>query len=254
MSRKVVTVAMSEPAPIAAWYGKSPSIGDFVSRRLSKGIVDTLHSWFQSGMAAIRERAPDAWERHYAAAPVWNALLPAHVVSPKACIAVVAASFDRVGRRFPLCVLVELPEGNASLARITSLPDYCASLSRLVDQSIRAPVGADELDRRLSILAPEFFRGEDSQADDLSDIVAVLGDAARDSDLTTVPLSAEAAFPWPELAGTFDVAGTTSYWWSAVRPGRLQGGFTHRGALDASLFVMLFGDSRNDSEGREPAG
>ena len=241
---------MDDVAPVTAWYGKSPSTGDFVSRRLSKSTIDTLHLWVGTGMAALRERAPDDWPIHYASAPVWNALLPAGIVSAQPHIAIIASSFDRVGRRFPMCVLVALAHGSATLARIVSLPDYCAALARLVGQSIRTSIGADELDRRLATLTAEQFRAEPAPADALSDIVEVLGNAALENEQTTVPLNVDSAFPWPNLTREFDPTTPTSYWWSAARPGRLQSGFTHSGPLDATLFVALFGEAQPDTSAR----
>jgi type VI secretion system protein ImpM len=231
------------------WYGKRPSAGDFVSRRLPRPLVDRLDLWLQAGMTALRERSPDTWQRGYAVAPVWNALVPAGVLAPDACLAVVAASQDRVGRRFPMCVIVQLRGGRDALVRITSLPGYCAGLSGLVEGSIRVSIGADEFDERLSALTTRFVRDASAPLDDLSDIAAVLGDAASGDDLSTVPLGADSAFPWPDLARMFDPAGRTSYWWSAPRPGRLQSGFTHAGALDATLFVTLFGDAHEPHGG-----
>jgi type VI secretion system protein ImpM len=241
--------AMTTAELTFGWYGKRPSAGDFLSRRLPKSLVDRLDLWLQAGMTALRERSPDEWHRRYAAAPAWNALLPAGVLAPDACLVVVAASQDRVGRRFPMCVIVQLGGGRDALARITSLPGYCAALSALVERSIRTSIGGDEFDQRLSVLTTQFVRDASAPLDDLSDIAAVLGDAAIDSDLSTVPLGADSAFPWPDLARMFDPAGRTSYWWSAPRPGRLQSGLTHAGALDATLFVTLFGDAREPHGG-----
>ena len=110
------------------------------------------------------------------------------------------------------------------------------------DFSLSVPAAIPELPLRSDAT-------EVAPLDDLSDIAAVLGDAAIDSDLSTVPLGADSAFPWPDLARMFDPAGRTSYWWSAPRPGRLQSGLTHAGALDATLFVTLFGDAREPHGG-----
>src|SRR5690242_21900210 len=92
-------------AVAVGWYGKSPAAGDFVSRRLSRPVIAALDRWFQSGMTALRERMPDAWHRFYAKAPVWRTLLPAHAIAPQPCLAVVAASSDRVGRSFPFGIV-----------------------------------------------------------------------------------------------------------------------------------------------------
>lgn len=245
---------MHASAPIVGWYGKTPSTGDFISRRLSRAIIDKLDAWLQAGMTAIREKAPDAWQEQYASAPIWNAVLPAGIISSKVCVAIVAASFDRVGRRFPFCVIAALPARETTLARFTSLPDYCAGLSRLVDETIRKSIGADELDQRLFALTAQCVRDEASALADLSDITAILGDAALDGNLTTVPLNAQSLFPWPDLTRTFDPAGATSYWWGNAEPGKLYCGFTHSGDLNARLFSTLFGAAMKVGEQAPPPG
>ena len=161
-----------ESSPTFGWFGKTPATGDFVSRRLARRVVDTLDQWIREGMMAIRSQSPDDWQRHYGVAPAWNALLPAGILSSNECLAVVAPSFDRVGRRYPLCVIVAFPV-HSMLLRVTSLPDYCASLSRLVGQSIHRQTGDDELDARLPSLTSEYLRDQDAGGS--SDITAVLG-------------------------------------------------------------------------------
>jgi type VI secretion system protein ImpM len=242
MPRQVVrdSAAVHPAAPIVGWYGKTPSTGDFISRRLSRSIIDRLDGWLQAGMTAIREASPDGWQRHYASAPVWDALLPAGIVAARMCVVAVAPSFDRVGRRFPFCVIVSLPPDKAALSRFTSLAEYGAGLSKVVEESIQDSIGADEIDQRLDALTAQCVQPSPPEIADLSDIAAVLGDAALDNALTTVPLNARSIFPWPDLVRTFEPSGATSYWWR-VEPGRMQCGFTHEGALNTRLFSMLFG-------------
>ena len=216
------------------WYGKSPAAGDFVSRRLSRPIIAALDRWFQSGMTALRERMPDAWHSCYAKAPVWRTLLPAQAITAQPCLAVVAASSDRVGRSFPFGIVAALPAQPNGWIR--SLPQAGEDVSRLVEQSLRT-LRSDDFDQRLDEIASRVFRDE---ADD--DIGSVLGELAIESgDLSTVPLNAQSAFPWPDLAQRFEPAGTASYWWTGAN--RASAGFVHDGSLDADLFVTLFGDA-----------
>jgi type VI secretion system protein ImpM len=232
---------MADAASMIGWYGKTPSTGDFVSRRLARPTINEVDRWCEVGMLALRERAPDGWERSYASAPTWNALVPARVIAPHACLVAVAASCDRVGRRFPFCVVASPPP--AALAHIASLGEYGEAMSTLVEQSTRAALGLDEFDARLCALAGRYFDGRAVTPDDASDLGAVLGELAIDAaDLVTVPLGAHAAFPWPDLARTFEPEGATSYWWGHRASAPSPGGFTHRGTLTPSLFVLLFGE------------
>jgi type VI secretion system protein ImpM len=243
---------MADVASMIGWYGKTPSTGDFVSRRLARPTINEVDRWCEVGMLALRERAPDTWERSYASAPTWNALVPARVIAPHACLVAVAASSDRVGRRFPFCVVASPPP--AALASIASLGEYGEAMSTLVEQSTHAAIGIDEFDARLSALAARYFDGRAMASDDDSDIGAVLGELAIDAaDLVTVPLGAHATFPWPGLARTFEPEGATSYWWGHRTPTVSPGGFTHRGTLTPTLFVMLFGEPAAEARMHEAA-
>jgi len=219
------------------WYGKSPAAGDFVSRRLSRPMIDALDRWFQAGMTAMRERMPDAWHTRYAKAPVWRALLPSQIIGPQPCLAIIAASSDRVGRSFPFCTVAPLPREPDGWMQ--SLPQAGEEFSRLVEQSLGTLRG-DDFDRRVDEVASRVF-GE-AAARDGDDLGSVLDDLAIESgDLATVPLNAQSAFPWPDLAQRFDPAGTASYWWTGAN--RASAGFVHHGSLDADLFVTLFGEA-----------
>jgi hypothetical protein len=128
------------------------------------------------------------------------------------------------------------------------------AMATLIEQSTRASIGVDEFDARLSALAARYFDGPATASDDDSDIGAVLGELAIDAaDLVTVPLGAHAAFPWPDLARTFEPEGATSYWWSHRQSMPSPGGFTHRGTLTPALFVMLFGERAAEARTREAA-
>ena len=248
MSRSLVAPSrrMESDSISFGWYGKTPATGDFISRRLLKATVDRLDSWMQAGMTALRDTAPRGWDVAYASAPVWNALLPATVLVPDASLAIVAPSFDRVGRRFPLCLVASIsPE---TLRRITSLAEYCSEVSRLVDDWLHIRVDVDEMDRRLPLVAERFLSDNGDETSMLSVIADVLGDAAQD-DLKTVPLDAQSGFPWPDLARTFDPRARTSYWWTSRARGAQSRGFMHQGPLDAALFVTLFGRARGEAHG-----
>jgi len=248
MSRPLVAAAtrVERAAPSFGWYGKSPATGDFISRRLAKATIDRLDVWLQAGMTALRDASPGSWQGVYASAPIWNALLPATLLTSVPSLVVVAPSFDRVGRRFPLCLVTSIDA--ETLHRIASLPEYCADVSRLVDDWLHVRIEADEVDRRLPLVALRFASDDNDNASALSDITDVLGDAAHD-DLTTVPLDAHSAFPWPDLVRSFDPRARTSYWWTSSARGALCRGLTHDGPLDVALFVTLFGRAQGEAHG-----
>jgi len=102
------------------FYGKLPSQGDFVSRRLPWEFTSAWDEWLQQGMQASRLALGDRWLERYLAAPVWRFQLAAGVCGPLGWRGFFFASVDRVGRYFPLTVAVADDAAHApALATLT---------------------------------------------------------------------------------------------------------------------------------------
>jgi len=96
------------PMPCVGWFGKIPSVGDFVTRRLPPGFVKPWDQWLQSGMSESRRRMGERWVDVYLTFPVWRFLLPVGVLGSTAWTGVLMPSVDRVGRYFPLTLATPL--------------------------------------------------------------------------------------------------------------------------------------------------
>ena len=55
------------------FYGKLPSHGDFLRRRVSDGFVGVWDAWLQESLATSRAVLADAWLDVYLTSPVWRA-------------------------------------------------------------------------------------------------------------------------------------------------------------------------------------
>ena len=86
------------------FYGKIPSEGDFVTRRLPWEFTSAWDEWQQQGMLASRSALGERWLELYLSAPVWRFQLAPGVCGPLGWRGVFFASVDRVGRYFPLTV------------------------------------------------------------------------------------------------------------------------------------------------------
>ena len=93
---------MQRDAP--GFFGKIPSHGDFVARRLPPGFTGPWDAWLQAGMADSQARLGDAWLAVYLNSPIWRFALGAGVCGPQACYGVMMPSVDRVGRYFPFTI------------------------------------------------------------------------------------------------------------------------------------------------------
>jgi len=98
------------------FYGKLPSHGDFLSRRLPRQFIEPWDHWLQAGLAASREQLGVDWLNTFLVSPIWHFALTQGLCGENAWSGVMMPSVDRVGRYFPLtlaakvddCLLAEL--------------------------------------------------------------------------------------------------------------------------------------------------
>jgi len=86
------------------FFGKIPSHGDFVARRLPRAFTDPWDAWQQAGMADSRALLGDNWLPVYLNSPIWRFALGAGVCGPDTWCGVMMPSVDRVGRYFPFTI------------------------------------------------------------------------------------------------------------------------------------------------------
>jgi len=91
------------------FYGKLPTYGDFIQKRLPTDFINPWHEWLQSGMVACREKDPDGWLAFYLNCPAWSFTLPAGTCGEQAVAGVTIPSVDRVGRYFNFTMASILP-------------------------------------------------------------------------------------------------------------------------------------------------
>ena len=108
--------------PGCGFYGKLPSEGDFVTRRLPWEFTSAWDDWLQQGMHASRTALGAGWLDLYLSAPIWRFQVAPGVCGPLGWRGLFFASVDCVGRYFPL-----------TLAFVDASAPSAASLSADVD-------------------------------------------------------------------------------------------------------------------------
>jgi type VI secretion system protein ImpM len=91
------------------WFGKLPSHGDFLQRRMSDRLLGVWDAWLQQCIAVSRDRLGDAWLDTYLTSPIWRFHLCEGIAGSTSYAGVLLPSVDRVGRYFPLTIVAELP-------------------------------------------------------------------------------------------------------------------------------------------------
>ncbi|WP_374090059.1 type VI secretion system-associated protein TagF [Methylomicrobium lacus] len=99
---------MSHPESAPGFYGKIPSHGDFLSRRLPRQFIEPWDQWLQAGLLASREQLGQAWLETFLYSPIWQFALAPGQCGPDAWAGVMMPSVDRVGRYFPLTLAAKV--------------------------------------------------------------------------------------------------------------------------------------------------
>jgi type VI secretion system protein ImpM len=90
------------------FFGKLPSNGDFLQRRVPQAFLDVWDPWLQECVHASRESLQEAWLPAYLTSPVWRFVLPEAICGSGAYAGILAPSVDRVGRYFPMTIVAQL--------------------------------------------------------------------------------------------------------------------------------------------------
>ena len=104
------------------FYGKLPSHGDFLRRRVSDAFVGVWDAWLQECVAASRDALGARWLDVYLTSPAWRFVCAPGACGPAPVAGVMVPSVDRVGRYFPLTLVAELP-ANANPIAVPGLVD-----------------------------------------------------------------------------------------------------------------------------------
>lgn len=154
---------MTTQRDAAGLFGKVPSHGDFVARRLPAAFTEPWDAWLQAGMAHSRAQLGDAWLPTYLNSPIWRFALGAGVCGPQAWTGVMMPSVDRVGRYFPFTIVAGVDE-MATAAAGCGVPSaaWYARLEALALAALGEGFSLPDFDAALLALPParaddEFF-------------------------------------------------------------------------------------------------
>ena len=96
---------------LPGFYGKTPALGDFISRQLTRDFIEPWDAWLQSCLAFSKEELGEYWLDTYLTSPLWRFVLSPGVVGGSAWVGAMMPSVDRVGRNFPLTIAAPLAAG-----------------------------------------------------------------------------------------------------------------------------------------------
>jgi type VI secretion system ImpM family protein len=143
------------PNPAAGFFGKLPSAGDFVQRRLPSAFVDVWDRHFENAVAESRQALGGDWHGAYQASPVWRFLLTAGVCGDSAWAGVMGPGTDRVGRCFPMVIAAPMAADSTSFVRALHDGSRWFDAVEQVHNAAQgdAAIGVDAFDEQVAALA-----------------------------------------------------------------------------------------------------
>ena len=133
------------------WYGKLPSSGDFVTRRVHPAFIEPWDAWLNAMLAGSRERLGTGWRDAFLSAPAWRFVLAPGVVGMDGWAGLIVPSVDAVGRYFPLTVVAELPsKGIDPVATVVRAHRWYAEVEPVVSFALTPEAEIETFDAQLA--------------------------------------------------------------------------------------------------------
>jgi type VI secretion system protein ImpM len=120
------------------FFGKLPSHGDFLRRRVSDAFVDAWDAWLRECLTASRASLGNQWLDVYLTSPAWRFVCAAGACGPAPVVGLLAPSVDQVGRYFPLTLVAELPSDVCLVTAAAASERFFDSAERLVIETLAA--------------------------------------------------------------------------------------------------------------------
>jgi type VI secretion system protein ImpM len=121
------------------FFGKLPSHGDFIERRVDDEFRERWDDWMQRCIAESQRELAGRWLDCYLTSPMWRFYLCDGVAGAASYAGVLLPSVDRVGRYFPLTVVVRLPVGIAAADFARVAAGWFDEIERLCADALENP-------------------------------------------------------------------------------------------------------------------
>lgn len=135
-------------------YGKLPSHGDFLRRRVPDEFIGVWDAWLQASIAASRVALGTEWLNLYLTSPAWRFYCAAGVCGDDSYAGVMAPSVDRVGRYFPLTIVWRVPDDITPFTVARCADHWFDAVERLLVETLSADqVDFNAFDARLAAIS-----------------------------------------------------------------------------------------------------
>jgi type VI secretion system protein ImpM len=138
------------------FFGKLPSHGDFVSRRLGNDFVHAWDCWLQDCLAESRESLGERWLSTYLTSPAWRFAAAPGAIGASSVAGVMVPSVDRVGRYFYVTIAALVPDALAPGMAASRASKFFEAAEALAIEAVSGDsLDLDGFDARVRALGQE---------------------------------------------------------------------------------------------------
>jgi type VI secretion system protein ImpM len=144
------------------YFGKVPSVGDFVSRNLTASLREGFDGWLQQGLDASKQQLKDSWLNAFLTSPVWRLVLDRQFEPDAVTVGIMIPSVDKVGRYFPFCIFIQMERIELDAAFMAECDAALDTLENLVLSVLEPDFDVEYFDYQLAAAAKKIMAAHDS--------------------------------------------------------------------------------------------
>jgi type VI secretion system protein ImpM len=162
------------------YFGKLPTLGDFIHQVLPQDFANGWHAWLQQSMADARDSLADDFLTYYLNCPAWKFLMAPGVCGVQAVAGLTIPSVDRVGRYFNFTLATVLAPETDPCTYALRNRNAMEELERLALDILDEDFSKDEIEMKVRDLSAQFSQPsvQDHQIEAGADYIRISQDGA----------------------------------------------------------------------------
>jgi type VI secretion system protein ImpM len=131
------------------YFGKLPTLGDFVHQVLPRDFTESWHAWLQLSMAEARTRLGDGFLACYLNCPAWKFFMMPGVCGAQGVLGLTVPSVDKVGRYFNFTLATVLPSNSDAFSYVMNNREAMSALEVLALDLLENDYPRDEIELKV---------------------------------------------------------------------------------------------------------
>lgn len=214
------------------YFGKLPTLGDFIHQVLPQDFANGFHEWLQLSMAEARESLRDDFLTYYLNCPSWKFIMAPGVCGAQAVAGLTIPSVDRVGRYFNFTMATVLPAETNPIAYVMANRTGFKALEQLALDILEADYSKEQVELEVRETALKFQASQSvkSRVEPEADLLLVSHDRP-------LPFADQASTLLGHLAA--EKLGDFSAWWYGQEGQTTSNMVICRGMPSSSAYLRL---------------